>query len=142
MSDTSVIGVVAPANTENMTPEERAELLRKAAAYDQMQADAATTKAEKPKFYMVKVSNPVSNGRIVFRSVSQKRAMAWVEAHCPRGSEFYLEAPNGDIMSYEQERTGEKGTDVDQWAEYDPSQYVSPELNVPGQADAWSDAEA
>jgi hypothetical protein len=141
-SDTQVTGTVAQANTGDLTDEQRAELIRKAKAYDEIQAQSESSAKQKASFYLVKVSNPVNNGRIVFRSVSEKRAMAWVVAHCPRGSEFYLEAPDGTITSYEQERTGEKGADVEQWAPYDPSEYVSPELNqTANQSDPWSDSE-
>jgi hypothetical protein len=140
---TDVMGATTVSGGSASTDDERAELARKAAAYDKLQAEqAAANTAEKPQFFMVKTANPRANGRILFRSVSQKRAMAWIEQHIPRGGEFYLEAPDGSTMSYEQERTGEKGADTDQWQPYDPSTYVAPELNQAAAGsggDAWSD---
>jgi hypothetical protein len=138
-NDTSVTGTVA--RPGDITEEDRAELIRKAKLYDEHQASLAATEAAKPQFYKVVVSNPEANNRVIFRSVSQKRAMTWVENHVPRGGEVHLLAPDGTITNYEQERTGEKGMDAEQWQSYDPADYVSRELGqAPGQ-DAWSDSE-
>jgi hypothetical protein len=92
-----------------------------------------------PPFFLVRVSHPTALKRIVFRSVSEKRARAWVERMCPRGSEFYLEKPDGTFESHEAERQGDYGVDADAWAAFDPETYVPPsEAEPPGET-AWSD---
>lgn len=93
----------------------------------------------KPQYYTVMDS--LTQNRVHFRSVSEKRARAWVEAHMPRGSDHYLQYPNGETWAYEQERTGERGADLDPWQPFDPSTYVRPEQGGLLAPDEWADAE-
>lgn len=108
----------------------------------QTSTDSVTdTKSDEPQFFKVRLSHPSSNKRIVFRSVSEKRARTWVQNRFPRGSEAYLEKPDGTFESFEAERAGENGTDADQWADFDPATWQPPEEAVaPGQS-AWADVE-
>ena len=96
---------------------------------------------EAPQFYKVVLSHPNHNGKVVFRSVSEKRARAFIENRFPRGSEAHLVMPDGSTHHYEAERSGEKGQDTDRWAPFNPEDWRAPEeAVVPGQ-DAWSDKE-
>lgn len=107
-------------------------------------ATAAPVKAPKPdavQFYKVTLTHPTLMGRVVFRSVSEKRAREFIERRYPRGSEAHLVTPTGDTYSYETERTGPKGTDADAWGPFDPSEWVAPEASVPPGQDEWSDRE-
>lgn len=104
----------------------------------------APSKAEKsndPGWYYVKLSHPAERKRVVFRSVSEKRARAHIENRYPRGSEAYLEKPDGSTESFENERQGEHGTDADPWAAFDVEAYKPPdEAPAPGTS-AWGDVE-
>jgi len=104
--------------------------------------DVAPKQAEKkPEFFLVKMTHPQNHGRVVFRSVSEKRAKTWVENHYPRGSEAYLETPAGKTFHYEAERAGEQGADVDSWSAFDPESWVSPAQSAPPGQDEWADKE-
>jgi hypothetical protein len=97
--------------------------------------------SSEPQFFKVRLSHPVANKRVVFRSVSEKRARQFVQNRYPRGSEAYLETPDGKFESHEFERAGDNGTDADAWATFDPEAYRPPEEAVaPGQS-AWADVE-
>lgn len=109
----------------------------------EVQADATSTNgnSDELQFFKVRLSHPHANKRTVFRSVSETRARAFVVNRFPRGSEAYLEKPDGTFESYEAERAGERGQDADQWADFDPATYQPPEEAVaPGQS-AWADVE-
>ena len=111
----------------------------KAAAYDELQAKQnGGTKA--PPRWKVIVSNNMAGDRVLFSSVSENRARAWIVGHCPRGSHFFLLAPDGTMSSYEAERTGAQGEDVDQWAEFDRDAYQAPTLVPVNTNDPWADA--
>jgi len=103
--------------------------------------ETVITKPEPIRFFKVVLTHPSLNGRVVFRSVSERRARAWLEAHYPRGSEAHLVTPDGETHHFEAERTGERGADAEQWAEFDPSTWVPVEQSVPPGQDAWSDVE-
>ena len=94
-----------------------------------------------PQFFKVVATHPHLNGRVFFRSVSEQRARAWLQAHYPRGSEAHLVTPTGDTHHYEAERTGERGADVDVWQPFDPSDWTPVEQAPPPGQDVWSDAE-
>lgn len=81
-------------------------------------------------------------GRVFFSSVSQSRAKKWVEDHCPRGSHFFLLAPDGSMSSYEAERAsgGPQGEDLDTWQPFDRDAYQAPELAPVNTHDPWADA--
>jgi hypothetical protein len=100
-------------------------------------------KAKKPEneWWMVKLTHPLHSKRIVFRSMSERRAKAWVEGHYPRGSEAYLESPSGETTHYEAERTGERGGDVEAWLPFDPAEWSPPEQSPPPGQDEWADKE-
>lgn len=102
---------------------------------------AAPSKPNGPQFYKVVQTHPSLNGRVAFRSVSEKRARTWLEGHYPRGSEAHLVTPTGETESYERERAGENGTDADMWQPFDPSTWVPVEQNVPPGDSIWADKE-
>jgi hypothetical protein len=112
-----------------------------------MADDTATATAPKrvqkqpDEWFRVKLTHPNHNGRTVFRSLSEKRARAWLEAHYPRGSEAHLVLPGGATQSYEAERAGERGADVEAWADFDPSEWTPTEQAPPPGQDEWADKE-
>src|ERR1700751_2581129 len=77
--------------------------------------------------WKVRLSHPRDNRRTVFSTISESRARRHIANRFPRGSEAYLEAPDGTTESYEHERQGSYGEDADQWAPFDPDAYVPPE---------------
>jgi hypothetical protein len=91
--------------------------------------------------WQVKLSHPLERKRTVFSSVSEKRARNYIVNRYPRGEEAYLLAPTGETYSYQQERQGPYGEDVDQWAEFDPDSFVPPEEAQPPGQSAWQDVE-
>jgi hypothetical protein len=91
--------------------------------------------------WKVRLSHPIERRKVVFSSVSEKRARAFVSNRYPRGEEAYLEAPDGTTQSYQHERTGPYGEDAEQWAAFDPDKYVPPEEAVPPGESAWADQE-
>lgn len=54
--------------------------------------------------FKVILSHPNERGRVVFSSVSEKRARNFIVNRFPRGQEAYLEAPDGATESYQAER--------------------------------------
>lgn len=111
----------------------------KAAAFDEMMAKS-NGNGNAPARFKVIVSNNFTGDRVLFSSVSEKRAMAWIEGHCPRGSHFFLLSPDGTMRSYEAERTGAQGEDVEPWAEFDRDAYQAPTLAPINTNDPWADA--
>jgi hypothetical protein len=102
---------------------------------------ATPAKTAAPPYWFVRVSHPISNKRIVFRSVSENRARLWVENRCPRGELFYLEGPDGVTESFVYGRLNEDGTDADEWGPFDPSQFIPLEEQTPPGAAGWPDLE-
>jgi hypothetical protein len=98
-------------------------------------------KATAPQFYRVRLSHPVHHKRTVFRSVSLKRTRAWVESRYPRGSEAYLEHPDGTMEAFENERAGDKGQDAELWQEFNPEAWLPAEMAEPPGDSAWADKE-
>lgn len=92
-------------------------------------------------WYYVKNTHPDLHKRIKYRSVSEKRARAWLIAHYPRGSEAYLELPDGTTEHYEHERSGDYGMDIEQWVPFDPDSWIPPDTQAPPGESAWSDKE-
>jgi len=112
----------------------------KVAAYDAIQAQAAAKKG--PDRYRVIVSNNMAGDRVLFSSVSQKRAQKYIEDKCPRGQHFFLLAPDGSMSSYEAERLtgGPQGEDVEAWQPFDRDAYQAPDLSPVNTNDPWADA--
>lgn len=102
---------------------------------------AASTETE-PQWYKVVSSFPEDRGRVLFRSVSEKRARAFVQNRFPRGSEAHLALPDGSFESYEAERQGEHGQDTDFWADFDPESWKPPAQQEPPGQSAWGDVES
>lgn len=95
-----------------------------------------------PDRFKVKLTHPLERQKTVFSSVSEKRARKFIQNRYPRGEEAYLELPDGSTESYQHEREGPHGEDMDQWTEFDPSSWIPPdEAPAPGDA-AWADVEA
>jgi hypothetical protein len=91
--------------------------------------------------FKVRLSHPQENGRTVFSTVSESRARNHIAQHYPRGSEAYLELPDGSTEHYEAERAGERGQDTSPWAPFDPSSFQVPsEAVAPGESE-WADKE-
>jgi hypothetical protein len=114
----------------------------KAAAYDDYMAkqNGGQGASNGPPRYRVIVSNNMAGDRVLFSSVSEKRAMAWIEGHCPRGSHFFLLSPDGTMRAYEAERSGVQGEDAEPWAEFDRAAYQAPPLAPVNSNDPWADA--
>jgi hypothetical protein len=93
------------------------------------------------QWYLVKLTHPNHNAKVVFRSVSQNRAENFLMKRFPRGSEAYLVHPDGTTYHYEAERQGDLGKDSDAWAEFDPSSWIAPAEQAPPGENAWSDKE-
>jgi hypothetical protein len=92
--------------------------------------------------WRVRASHPRDNKRVLFSTVSETRARKFMVNRFPRGSEAYLEAPDGSTESYENERAGPYGEDAEQWASFDPEAYIPPEEQPPPGESAWADVEA
>lgn len=90
----------------------------------------------------VRLSHPHERKRVVFSSISEKRARRFIANRFPRGEEAYLEGPDGSTESYQHERTGPHGEDAEQWGEFDPEAYKPPEETAPPGESAWHDVEA
>jgi hypothetical protein len=103
---------------------------------------ASAKNAGAPPRWKVVVSNKLAGDRVLFSSVSQSRAKKWIEDHCPRGSHFFLQGPNGESLSYEHERHtgGPQGEDVEVWQDFDREAYQAPTLEQVNSADPWADA--
>lgn len=95
-----------------------------------------------PQWHKVRSSFPTDQGRVLFKSVSEARARQFIERRFPRGSEAYLELPDGSFQHYEHERQGEHGQDAERWGAFDPESWKPPaEQEPPGQSE-WGDVEA
>lgn len=92
-------------------------------------------------WYLVIATHPSLNKRVMFRSVSEKRARQFLVNRYPRGSEAYLKKPDGTFEHYEHERQGEFGSDADGWADFDPDSWIPPDTQAPPGETAWSDKE-
>lgn len=99
-------------------------------------------KDDSPGRFQVRLSHPTERKKVVFSSISESRARRFIQNRYPRGSEAYLELPDGSFESYEHERAGEHGEDADQWGEFDPEAYTPPEEQQPPGEAAWQDVEA
>lgn len=104
--------------------------------------DEAKATDDKPKFWRVISSHPQDMGRVLFRSVSERRARAWLERHVPRGEEAHLKSPDGKYESYVAERAGPRGEDLDQWQPFDPASWKPPAEQEPPGDTAWADVES
>jgi hypothetical protein len=106
--------------------------------------DKASAKKNEPPTdrWQVRLSHPAERRKVVFSSVSESRARAYLQNRYPRGEEAYLEGPDGSTESYQHERTGEYGEDADKWAEFDPDKYKPPEEQPPPGESSWQDVEA
>jgi hypothetical protein len=91
--------------------------------------------------WKVRLTHPNHNDRIVFRSISERRARAWLANHYPTGSEAYLESPDGTKQSYERNRQGDYGQDADEWADFDPTTWIPTDQAPPPGETAWADKE-
>lgn len=100
------------------------------------------TKDAGPDRYVVKLTHPLERKRTVFSSVSEKRARRFVSNRYPRGEEAYLQLPDGTTESYQHEREGEHGEDMDQWQPFDPDSWQPPEEAPPPGESAWADVES
>lgn len=92
-------------------------------------------------WYFVRLTHKNHQQKAVFRSLSESRARAFVERRFPRGSEVYLEHPDGREESYEAERQGDMGTDTEPWQPFDHTTYRSPDMEPPPGETAWADKE-
>jgi hypothetical protein len=105
-------------------------------------ADTATDKGNSgppTERFKVVSSFPTDMGKVLFSSISEKRARAFIANRFPRGEEAHLVKPDGSIEAYQTERTGPYGEDVDQWATFDPESWKPPaEMEPPGES-AWAD---
>lgn len=99
------------------------------------------TQAEHFDWYYVRATHPSLNKRVMFRSTSERRARQFVMNRYPRGSEAYIEKPDGTFEHYEHERQGDYGSDADQWMDFDPSTWVPTDTQAPPGENAWSDKE-
>lgn len=96
---------------------------------------------EPPGRFQVRLSHPNERKKVVFSSISEKRARNFIANRYPRGSEAYLETPSGTFEHYEAERSGPHGEDAEQWGEFDPESYRPPEEQSPPGEAAWQDVE-
>lgn len=103
--------------------------------------NGTVVRAEELDWFLVKLTHPNHQKKIVFRSVSKNRAEAFLANRYPRGSEAYLEYPDGSTYHYERERQGDLGKDADYWAPFDPNSWIPPDSQVPPGENAWSDKE-
>jgi hypothetical protein len=91
--------------------------------------------------WKVKLSHPLDRRKQVFSTVSESRARNFIANRYPRGEEAYLEGPDGTTESYQAERAGPYGEDMDQWQPFDPDSYKPPEEQEPPGQSAWQDVE-
>ena len=102
----------------------------------------AKQESTEPGRWQVRVSHPVSNKRVVFSSISERRARQWLMNRAPRGEEMYLESPTGDTESYViDRREGDYGEEVDEWQAFDPDAYNPQDVSVPPGTAGWPDVE-
>jgi hypothetical protein len=103
--------------------------------------ESKTNPKNEPQWYKVVSSFPEDRGRVLFRSVSEKRARNFVQNRFPRGSEAHLRLPNGQHEHYEAERQGEHGQDAEPWGPFDPDSWQPPAMQEPPGQSAWGDVE-
>jgi hypothetical protein len=104
--------------------------------------NGTVAKPDTPERFQVRLSHPGERKRVVFSSLSEKRARKFVQNRFPRGEEAYIEMPDGSFESYQAEREGPHGEDMDQWTPFDPESWTPPdETPAPGES-AWADVEA
>ena len=101
----------------------------------------ATDNGPPTERFKVKLSHPLSHRKTVFSTVSERRARAFIVNRFPRGEEAYLEKPDGSAESYQAERAGPYGEDMEQWQPFDPDAYKPPEEQDPPGQSAWADVE-
>jgi hypothetical protein len=101
----------------------------------------APVKPEDLDWYKVRLTHHTHNRKVLFRSVSEKRARKFLADRFPRGSEAYLELPDGSEEHYEHERQGDMGTDTEAWQPFNHEEWVPPDSMVPPGESAWSDKE-
>lgn len=99
------------------------------------------TKPENTRF-RVRLTHPAERKRTVFSTVSEGRARTYLQNHYPRGTEAYLEHPDGTTESFENERQGENGGDADPWGAFDPETYTPPEETETPAGTDWGDRES
>jgi len=104
-------------------------------------SDNGTADSPPTERWNVKLSHPLERKRRVFSSVSETRARRFIENRYPRGEEAYLESPSGATESYQAERAGPYGEDMDQWQPFDPDKWQPPEEAMPPGESAWADVE-
>lgn len=101
-----------------------------------------TVKPVEYEWFKVVLTHPDHNKKVVFRSLSERRARDFLVRRFPRGSEAHLVRPDGGTSSYETERQGHQGNDVELWDEnFDASSWSGPDSAVPPGENAWSDKE-
>jgi hypothetical protein len=103
-------------------------------------SDTETSKPPTER-WSVKLTHPLERKRRVFSSVSENRARRFIVTRYPRGEEAYLEAPTGTTESYQEERAGPYGEDMDKWQPFDPDAWQPPEEAQPPGESAWADVE-
>ena len=91
--------------------------------------------------YKVKSTHKADQGKVLFRTVSENRAKGFVEKLFPRGSEAYLEYPDGRTFHYEHERSNPDGTDTDRWDDFDPEAWMPPAEQPQAGTDEYADRE-
>jgi hypothetical protein len=104
-------------------------------------AGTSTAVTKAPGRWRVRLSHPNSHKKIVFSSVSEMRARRHIERRYPRGSEAYLESPDGVTEHYEGERADEYGIEAEPWAPFDLEAYKPPEEQEPPGQSEWADQE-
>jgi hypothetical protein len=126
---------------EDNAKKEETQLIRYGTTDELAQREVAYQTAKgKPAYFRVVTS--LDPNRVLFRSVSRVRAMNWLVARCPRGSDLCMTTPNGQTFSYENERTGANGLEVPKWQLFDPeSEYTRPEKAAEAAPDEWADVE-
>jgi|SRR4029077_4388209 len=102
-------------------------------------AKVSDAKPDTPQRFKVISSFPTDLGRVLFSSISEKRARAFIVNRFPRGEEAYLELPDGSTEAYQNERTGPRGEDVELWAPFDPESWKPPAQQEPPGESAWAD---
>ena len=104
--------------------------------------DSAPKKDDSPPRFKVVSSHASDLGKVLFSSVSEKRARAFIQNRFPRGEEAHLVLPDGSTHSFQQERTGPHGEDVEQWQPFDAAAWRPPAEQAPPGESAWADVEA
>lgn len=111
-------------------------------AEEKVHEHARMEKKKGPDRYQVRLTHPLDRKAVVFSSVSEKRARKFLINRYPRGEGAYIEMPDGSTESYQHEREGEHGEDMEQWQPFDPDSWQPPEEMAPPGEAAWADVEA